>query len=92
MVDARGPGALRGVAASGRIDIVRGADARQLNELVWAKYMTPRGLDDARVGGAIRAHDDVTLRLAPDRWRTWGTDVDFGGALEEPGIAFPLDL
>ena len=91
VVDTRGAGALRGAAASGSLEVVRGDAARALNELVWAKYLTPHGLADPRVGGAIRAHDDVTLRLSPGAWRTWGTDVDFGGAFEEPGTAFPLE-
>jgi len=91
MIDARGRGALRGAAATATVAVVAGAEARELNERVWAKYLTPRGLDDALVGGAIRAHDDVTLRLSPDAWRTWATDTDFGGAFERPGISFPLD-
>jgi hypothetical protein len=90
MVDARGRGALHGAAATGLVTVVRGAEARDLNERVWAKYLAARGLDDPRVGGAIRGHDDVTLLLRPDAWRTWGTDVDFGGAFEQAGISLPL--
>ncbi len=33
----------------------------------------------------------MTIRFRPTAWRTWGTDEDFGGALELPGIAHPLD-
>jgi hypothetical protein len=90
MVDARGRGALRGASATGDLQVVTGNEARKLNERVWAKYLTPAGLGDPLVGGAIRAHDDVTLRLVPDGWRTWGTDADFGGAFEQPGISFVL--
>jgi len=91
MIDARGRGALRGAAATGPVTVLTGAEARDLNERVWAKYLTQRGLDDPQVGRAIRAHDDVTLRLVPVRWRTWATDVDFGGAFEQPGVSFPLE-
>ena len=91
LVDARGPGPLRGAAATGSLEVLRGDEARALNERVWAKYLTPQGLADPRVGGAIREHDDVTIRLEPERWRTWSTAVDFGGAYEEPGQTFPLD-
>jgi hypothetical protein len=92
MIDARASGApLHGAAAEGAVSIVRGEAAMELNELVWAKYLTPEGLAHPEVGGAIRAHDDTTIRLVPDGWRTWGTDVDFGGALELPGIAYRLD-
>jgi PPOX class probable F420-dependent enzyme len=91
IVDSRRDDTLGGAAASGPLVVVRGADARELNERVWAKYLTPQGLADERVGGAIRAHDDVTILLTPERWRTWNTTADFGGAYEEPGQTLPLD-
>jgi general stress protein 26 len=91
LIDARGPGPLRGAAATGALDVLEGEAARRANELVWSKYLTPAGLEEPAVGGAIRAHDDVTIVLRPDAWRTWATDADFGGSLEQPGIAFPLD-
>jgi hypothetical protein len=91
MIDARAGGApLAGAALQGAVTIVRGP-AMALNELVWTKYLTDDGRAHPDVGEAIRAHDDTTLRLVPDASRTWGTDVDFGGALELPGIAYPLD-
>jgi PPOX class probable F420-dependent enzyme len=90
LVDTRGGGALRGAAATGTLTLVRGASARKLNERVWRKYLTTSGLAHPDVGEAIRAHDDVTLRFAPDAWRTWGTDEDFGGAFELPGMTYPL--
>ena len=92
MIDARASGApLAGAATHGAVTIVRRAPAMALNELVWAKYLTPAGRTHPDVGEAIRTHDDTTIRLLPDGWRTWGTDVDFGAALELPGIAYPLD-
>jgi hypothetical protein len=91
MIDARGTGALRGASATGTIGVVRGEEARALNERVWAKYLTPAGRADPSVGGAIREHDGVTLRFVPGVWRTWSTADDFGGAFERGGIAYPLD-
>jgi PPOX class probable F420-dependent enzyme len=91
LIDTRGRGALRGAAAAGTVAVVHGAAARELNEQVWRKYLTETGLAHPEVGGAIREHDDVTIRFRPSAWRTWGTDEDFGGAFELPGIAFPLD-
>ena len=91
LIDTHGPGALRGAAATGTVRVVRGAEALALNERVWAKYLSPAGLAHADVGEAIRGHDDVTIVFAPDAWRAWGTDEDFGGAFEQPGIALPLD-
>jgi PPOX class probable F420-dependent enzyme len=91
LIDTRGRGTLRGAAAAGTAEIVRGEQARDLNEEVWAKYLTEQGLAHPEVGAAIREHDDVTIRVRPGAWRTWGTDEDFGGAFELPGITFPLD-
>ena len=92
LIDTRGSGELRGVAASGSIEIVRGDEARALNETVWSKYLTDQGLEDPEVGGVIRANDDITLHFCPDLpWRTWGTDSDFGGAFGRPGTSYSLD-
>ena len=91
LIDTHGPGALRGAAATGTARVVRGPEALANNERVWAKYLSPAGLAHPDVGVSIREHDDVTIVFTPEQWRTWGTDEDFGGALEQPGIAFPLD-
>jgi pyridoxamine 5'-phosphate oxidase-like protein len=91
LIDTRGRGALRGAAAAGMIEVVRGPEALELNEAVWAKYLTEAGLTHPEVGGALRKTDDTTLRFRPGDWRTWGTDEDFGGAFELPGMTFPLD-
>jgi PPOX class probable F420-dependent enzyme len=91
LIDTHGPGALRGAASTGTVRVVRGPEALALNERVWAKYLSPAGLAHADVGVAIREHDDVTIVFTPATWRTWGTDEDFGGAMELPGMAYPLD-
>ncbi len=91
LVHDRGEAPLRGVAAAGPVTVVRGAEALGLNELVWSKYLTPAGRAHLDLGGAIAAHDDVTLRLLPGPWRAWGTDADFGGIFEQPGLVLPLD-
>ena len=91
LLDTHGPGPLRGAAAAGTVALLTGTEAGACNERVWAKYLTAAGLVHPEVGEAIRAHDDVTIRFRPSGWRTWGTDEDFGGALELPGIAHPLD-
>ena len=82
---------LRGLASTGSLAIVRGETARTLNERLWRKYLTAEGLEHPGLGVAIAEHDDVTLRFTPDRWRSWGTDADFGGAFELPGLVQPLD-
>ncbi len=91
LLHGRGELPLRGIAASGRVVVIRGDEARAYNERVWRKYLTDAGLDHPDVGREISAHDDVTLRFTPTRWRSWGTDADFGGAFELPGLVLPLD-
>ena len=90
LVDTRGPGALSGAASTGTVRVVCGEEALAANKRVWAKYLSPAGLAHPDVGEAIREHDDVTIVFTPDAWRTWGTDEDFGGAFEQPGITHPL--
>jgi len=92
MIDTRGGAGLRGAAATGTMEIVSGAEARGLNEQISRKYLTEAGVAHPEVGGTILATDDVTIRFTPNRWRTWGTDADFGGALDETGMSLPLDV
>jgi PPOX class probable F420-dependent enzyme len=91
LVHGREEAPLRGVAAAGSLAVVRGNAARALNARVWRKYLTATGLEHPGLGVAIADHDDVTLRFTPVRWRSWGTDEDFGGLFEAPGHVQPLD-
>jgi PPOX class probable F420-dependent enzyme len=91
LIHGRGELPLRGIAATGRVRVIRGEEARACNERVWRKYLTEAGLEHPAVGREIAAHDDVTLRFTPSRWRSWGTDADFGGAFELAGLVLPLD-
>jgi hypothetical protein len=81
---------LHGVAASGPVAVVRGAEARELNERVWRKYLTTAGRAHPGLGERIAEHDDVTLRITPGPWRSWSTAADFAGAYEVPGLLFSL--
>ena len=92
MIDTRGAADLRGAAATGAIEVVSGEEARELNEQISRKYLTDAGVAHPEVGGTILATDDVTIRFTPTRWRTWGTDADFGGAFDEAGMSLPLDV
>jgi PPOX class probable F420-dependent enzyme len=90
LIHGRGELPLRGIAASGRVAVTRGDEARACNQRVWRKYLTDAGLEHPDVGRELAANDDVTLRFTPIRWRSWGTDADFGGAFELPGLVLPL--
>jgi hypothetical protein len=91
MIDARGPGPQRGVAASGPVTVLRGDEARAVNDRILARYLTPVGVAAPGVGRTIAASDDVTLRIDVGPWRTWSTSEDFEGRLEDPGMTLPLE-
>jgi PPOX class probable F420-dependent enzyme len=91
MVDSRGPGPQRGVAASGPAKLLQGAEARAVNERILARYLTPAGIAAPDLGQRIAATDDVTIRVEAGRWRTWSPSEDFDGCLEAPGMALSLE-
>jgi F420H(2)-dependent biliverdin reductase len=91
MIDARGPGPQRGVAASGPITVLRGGEARAVNDRILERYLTPAGIAAPGVGRTIAASDDVTIRIDVGPWRSWSTSEDFEGRLEEPGMTLPLE-
>jgi PPOX class probable F420-dependent enzyme len=89
LVDSRGP-AFRGVAASGRIDVVDGEEALELNARIHRRYVTDVGMADPQIGPALSEGDDVTLRLTPERWQEWDLEPFFGTKLSDPTLAEPL--
>jgi PPOX class probable F420-dependent enzyme len=91
MIDGRGPGPQRGVAASGPATVLRGAEARAVNDRILERYLTPAGIAAEEVGQKIAASDDVAIRIVVGKWRTWSTSEDFDGFLEAPGLALPLE-
>ena len=91
MIDSRGPGPQRGVAASGPVAVLRGAEARAVNDRILGRYLSPAGVAASDVGEKIAASDDVTIRIEVGKWRTWSTSEDFDGRLEAPGLALPLE-
>jgi PPOX class probable F420-dependent enzyme len=91
MVDARGAGPQRGVAATGPVTVVRGVESRGVNDRILERYLTPAGIEAPGVGRTIAESDDVTIRLEPGKWRTWSTSEDFEGRLEDAGMTLPLE-
>ena len=91
MIDSRGPGPQRGVAASGAATLLQGAEARAVNDRILERYLPPAGVVAPGVGQTITASVDVAIRIEVGRWRTWSTSEDFDGRLEAPGMALPLE-
>jgi PPOX class probable F420-dependent enzyme len=89
LVDSRGP-AFRGVAASGRFEIVEGEAALATNARIHRRYVTEAGMADPDLGASLTEGDDVTLRLVPEHWQEWDLEPFFGTKLTDPSLAEPL--
>jgi PPOX class probable F420-dependent enzyme len=74
VVDAREPGRERWVSASGPVEILRDDEAQSINARIRPRYLTPKALDGP-IDAALRASDDVTLRLTPTAWRSWTAPI-----------------
>jgi hypothetical protein len=74
VVDAREPGRERWVSASGAGEILRDGEAQSFNAGIRRRYLAPKSLDGP-IEAALRASDDVTLRLTPTAWRSWTAPI-----------------
>jgi nitroimidazol reductase NimA-like FMN-containing flavoprotein (pyridoxamine 5'-phosphate oxidase superfamily) len=70
MFDARTPGTERGVTAVGKVEVISGARAAEINLRVHSRYMSLAAISDPQIGPVFASFDDVTLRLIPDSWTT----------------------
>jgi len=70
VVDAREPGRERWVSAAGLVQILRDREAQSMNARIRRRYLAPEALDGP-IEAALRASDDITLRLTPTTWRSW---------------------
>ena len=59
----------RWASAVGTATLLGGADAKTVNERVRARYLTTAG--ESTYGKLVDAYDDVTIVVAPRRWRSW---------------------
>ena len=97
MVDARKDDLQGGLTVSGQTEVIEGEPARELNLRIHARYMSTEALGDPLVGPVMLNHDDITIRLMPEKWVDWSLNEDdprtFGGRLFGPpsGYLLPLD-
>jgi nitroimidazol reductase NimA-like FMN-containing flavoprotein (pyridoxamine 5'-phosphate oxidase superfamily) len=83
---------LRGVLIAGRVQIVRGDDARALNRSIHLRYITPEGLAQDDVAAYLVEGDDVTLKIAMDKVVTWNhAESPAGRAIARSGNFYALD-
>ena len=74
VIDSREPGRERWVSASGPVEVLREDEAQSINGRLWRRYLAPEALDGP-IEAALRASDDVTLRLTPTTWQSWKAPI-----------------
>jgi len=83
---------LKGVLIRGRVELVRGEKAQQINRSIHLKYVTPDALNDPNVASYLSKGDDVTVNVHMDRLVSWNlSDSKAGRALGVGGWFRPLD-
>jgi nitroimidazol reductase NimA-like FMN-containing flavoprotein (pyridoxamine 5'-phosphate oxidase superfamily) len=83
---------LKGVLIRGRVELVEGDEARQINRSIHLKYVTPDALSDSSVASYLSEGDDVTVKVHMDHVISWNlADSKAGQALGIGGWFRPLD-
>ena len=93
MIDVSNAGLnLRGVLIRGKVELVYGEDARQINRSIHMKYVTPEALDNPSVASYLSEGDDVTVKVHMDHLVSWNlANSDAGKALQIGGWFYSLD-
>jgi nitroimidazol reductase NimA-like FMN-containing flavoprotein (pyridoxamine 5'-phosphate oxidase superfamily) len=82
---------LKGVLIRGRVELVSGEEARQINRSIHLKYVTPEGLSNANVSAYLSKGDDVTVKIHMDHLISWNlAGSKAGKALSVSGGFRPL--
>jgi nitroimidazol reductase NimA-like FMN-containing flavoprotein (pyridoxamine 5'-phosphate oxidase superfamily) len=83
---------LKGMLIRGRVELIKGEEARRINHLIHLKYVTPEALSDASVASYLSEGDDVTVKIHMDHLISWNLDESKAGkALRVGGWFRPLD-
>ena len=83
---------LRGVLIRGRVELLYGEIAKQINHSIQLKYITPEGLNDPEIASYLSKGDDVTIKIHMDHLVSWNlSDSKAGKALSIGGWFHPLD-
>jgi nitroimidazol reductase NimA-like FMN-containing flavoprotein (pyridoxamine 5'-phosphate oxidase superfamily) len=83
---------LRGVLIRGKVEIVYGEDAQQINHSIHIKYVTPEALNNPYVASYLSEGDDVNVKVQMDHVVSWNlANSDAGKALKIGGWFYSLD-
>jgi nitroimidazol reductase NimA-like FMN-containing flavoprotein (pyridoxamine 5'-phosphate oxidase superfamily) len=93
MIDVSNAGLnLRGVLIRGKVELVYGEDARQINRSIHMKYVTPEALKNPSVASYLSEGDDVTVKVHMDHLVSWNlANSDAGKALQTGDWFYSLD-
>jgi nitroimidazol reductase NimA-like FMN-containing flavoprotein (pyridoxamine 5'-phosphate oxidase superfamily) len=93
MIDeSRGGLELKGAMVRGRVEIIEGERARELNRSIHLRYIDERAFELDPVAAYFSGGDDITIALSMDRVSSWNlADGEAGRALRAAGGALPLD-
>jgi general stress protein 26 len=83
---------LRGALIRGRVELLYGEVARQINRSIHLKYITSEGLNDPEVASYLSKGDDITIQIHIDHLVSWNlSDSKAGKALSIGGWFHPLE-
>ena len=83
---------LRGVLIRGKVKLVDGEEAQQINRSIHLKYVTSEALNDPNVASYLSKDDDITIKISMDRLISWNlADSKAGQAVYAGGWYHPLE-
>jgi hypothetical protein len=85
VIDSRRPGSESWVSVSGPAELLKGEASKEINSRILRRYLTKEAIENPKIGPLLAIVDDATIRVKPERWRSWSAkqidDQYFGGIL-----------
>jgi nitroimidazol reductase NimA-like FMN-containing flavoprotein (pyridoxamine 5'-phosphate oxidase superfamily) len=83
---------LKGVLIRGKVKLVDGKEAQQINRSIHLKYVTSAALNDPNVASYLSKGDDITIKISMDHLISWNlADSKAGQAVYADGWHHPLE-
>jgi nitroimidazol reductase NimA-like FMN-containing flavoprotein (pyridoxamine 5'-phosphate oxidase superfamily) len=83
---------LKGVLIRGRVKLIDGKEAQQINRSIHLKYVTLEALNDPNVSSYLSEGDDITIKISMDNLISWNlVDSKAGQAVDAGGWYHPLE-
>ena len=73
---------LKGVLIRGKVKLIEGKEAQQINRSIHLKYVTSDALNDPKVASYLSKGDDITIKISMDHLISWNlADSNAGKAV-----------